>query len=123
MNHQHDSNGGNVPTILNKFFHRKKWRQLDTDVNTESLQHNMDLIPDAARALHDMVQSHSEPKPNAVANALAAVSVTPSFGGGSSSVAGPSAAATTRTKAKKKAVVTVSTDLDDYRTNHSDGER
>ena len=84
------------------------------DTNTQSLLHHFDWIPDAARALFDMVQKRSEAAPtqNAVNAALTAVTVTPLFSGGSSSsTAGTSTQ--TKTKTAKKTPVVVSTNLDD----------
>ena len=68
-----------MPVTDHNFFHHKDWKQLDTDVNTVSLLHNMEWIPDCARALFNMVQAHSEPKPSAVASVIAAVTIMPSL--------------------------------------------
>jgi hypothetical protein len=84
----------------------------------------MDIIPDSARALFNMVQKRSE---NALSNlalsfaAAATPSATPSFGGGASSTTA-TAAPSLRSKTVKKTGTTmlkVSSNLDDY----SDAEK
>ena len=115
MSWQSDSiSGKNGPVINHKFFHNSKWKQLNTDTNTQSLLHNFDIIPDTARALFDMVQRRTEAAaPNAVNAALTVVSVTPTLGSGSSSTAATTRGTGAKAKAKKTPVV-ISTDLDDY---------